>query len=571
MLTKRQKEVLDFIKGYAKKKGYAPSLEEIRRGFRLASVSTAHFHISRLQAMGYLEKEENRARAIDIPNREQMIQVPILGTIAAGRPIEAIENREETISVAKNKLPRSGEFYALRVEGESMIDENINDGDVVIVLNQSTVENGEKAVALINSNEVTLKKVYWEKDKVRLQPANSRLSPIYVDPDELTIQGKVVMTVRTMERVQDIPSFKTSLIPRGASDISQNALFDIPQLPKFPSTRFQGSKAKLTEKIWERIKDIKFETVLDLFGGTGAVGYMLKTKGKQVVYNDYLYFNYLSGLAIIENPKTKLSEEDVDFILSIHSNIEYPDFIQKTFKDIYFTDQENKWLDIVSTNIRQIKDVYKQAIAYFALFQACTIKRPYNLFHRKNLYVRLANVERSFGNKTTWDKPFGDHFMSFVKEANEAVFDNGKVNKALNEDVFNLDTKADLIYIDTPYISQKGVGVDYINFYHFLEGLSDYQNWYKYVDYSSKHRKFKNKKSEWSDKKLITEAFDRLFRKFKDSILVVSYRSDGIPSPEYLAKLMSKYKKNVCEAFRSDYKYALSKNGDSKEILLIGE
>jgi len=350
-----------------------------------------------------------------------------------------------------------------------------------------------------------------------------------------------------------------------------SALSKIPRHAKFPSTRFQGSKTKLVDKIWGCIKDLDFRNALDLFGGTGAVGYMLKTKGKQVFYNDYLRFNYLTGLALIENSKETLNEKDLDFILSSHSNIDYPDFIEKTFQDIYFTDGENRWLDIVSTNIRQVKNKYKQALAYFALFQACIIKRPYNLFHRKNLYVRFADVERSFGNKTTWDKSFEEHFLNFVEEANSAVFDNGQDNRSFNKDAFDLNIKTDLIYIDTPYVSKKGVGVDYIDFYHFLEGLSDYQNWYKHIDFDSKHRKFKNKKSVWSDKNKITAAFDRLFEKYRDSILVVSYRSDGIPSPEELQNLMKKYKKNVYEAFRSEYKYVLSTNGDSKEILLIGK
>ena len=350
-----------------------------------------------------------------------------------------------------------------------------------------------------------------------------------------------------------------------------DTFFEIPKTARFPSTRFQGSKTKLVDKIWEHIKDLSFQTSLDLFGGTGAVGYMLKTKGKQIYYNDCLTFNYLTGTALIENAKETLNDKDLDFILSKHSNIEYPDFIEETFSDTYFTNGENKWLDVVSMNIRQIKNKYKQAMAYFALFQACTIKRPYNLFHRKNLYVRFADVERSFGNKTAWDKPFEEHFLNFVREANDAVFDNGQMNKAFNKDAFDLSVKADLIYIDTPYISKKGTGVDYIDFYHFLEGLSNYQSWYRHINFDSKHRKFKNKKSVWSDKSEITNSFDRLFAKHKDSILVVSYRSDGIPSPEKLQSLMKKYKKNVYEAFRSEHKYVLSKNGDSKEILLIGK
>ena len=352
--------------------------------------------------------------------------------------------------------------------------------------------------------------------------------------------------------------------------MEQGTLLELPQPPRFPSTRFQGSKIKLANRIWDCIKELDFRSALDLFGGTGSIGYMLKTRNKQVYYDDYLTCNYLTGLALIENATERLDEADLDFILTRHNTVQYPNFIEKTFPNIYFTDEENKWLDLVSTNIRHIKNRYKQSLAYFALFQACTIKRPYNLFHRKNLYLRLAKVERSFGNKTTWDRSFEEHFVHFANEANAAVFDNGMENRSFNQDAFELTVKADLTYIDTPYISKNGVGVDYIDFYHFLEGISHYPDWSNHIDFESKHRKFKNKKSVWSDKNKIIAAFDRLFAKYGDSILIVSYRSDGIPSPEVLQNLMKKYKRTVYEALRSEYKYVLSKNSDSKEILLIG-
>ena len=572
MAIKKQ-EILDFVGKYSSKHKYAPSLEEIKKHFNFASVSTAHYHIKKLQDAGLLRKQENKARAIKLDVDEKMVQVPILGAISAGNPIEAIEDRRETVAISRSAISgfRPNDIYALRVQGQSMIEEGIDDGDIVVILSQVNPSNGDKVVALINNEGAILKKFYREKDRIRLQPANSLLNPIYVNPDELTIQGKVLMTVKTAERIRPIPLIKNPLPHKSLSLGTANTLFEVAKQPKFPSTRFQGSKTKLLNQIWEHLKDIHFESAIDLFGGTGSVGYMLKNKGKQVFYNDYLKFNNLAGLALIENSKEILDENDIDFILSIHSNIDYPDFIQKTFPDTYFTDQENKWLDIVSTNIRQMENKYKQAIAYYALFQSCIIKRPYNLFHRKNLYVRFANVERSFGNKVTWDKPFEDHFISFAKEANDAVFDNRQKNKALNSDAMTLEMAADLVYIDTPYISNKGSAVDYLDFYHFLEGISDYANWYSRIDYKSKHRKFKTEKSIWADKKRITGAFDELFKRYKDSILVISYRSDGLPTPEELIGLLKKYKKDVKEVFRSDYKYALSKNGDSKEILIIAK
>lgn len=334
-----------------------------------------------------------------------------------------------------------------------------------------------------------------------------------------------------------------------------------------PSTRYQGSKYKIIKWIEYYTKDLKFNSVLDAFGGTGCVGYMFKKNGKQVFYNDSLKFNYYIGLALVENSKIALDSNDIDFILKKHSKIKYPSFIYDAFHDIYFTDEENKWLDIVITNIDRIKDNYKQALAYYALFQACIIKRPYNLFHRKNLYIRTAEVERSFGNKKTWDTSFESHFRKFVDEANNAVFDNGKKNKTFHSDIFDLDVQADLVYIDTPYISSKGVGVNYFDFYHFLEGIVFYDQWPSLIDKKSKHKKIKNGKNEWCSKGEIHKAFERLFDKFKNSILVVSYRDDGTPTIDELEKMLKKHKKSI-ELKKLNYKYVLS-NGRSKEVLII--
>ncbi|MBU1706568.1 DNA adenine methylase [bacterium] len=340
---------------------------------------------------------------------------------------------------------------------------------------------------------------------------------------------------------------------------------------EFPSTRYQGSKAKLVEWIWEQIADLDFETSLDAFGGTGVVAYRLKQAGKQVTYNDLLRFNYYFGVALIENSNVRLSSQEIDWITQKHSEISYPHFVQEKFSDIYFTDEENRWIDRVITNIRQFSDPYKFALTFFALCQACIIKRPYNLFHRKNLYIRFAEVERSFGNKTTWDKPFDEWFHIFINEANRAVFDNGQANLSLNYDAIDVPAEYDLVYIDTPYISRRGAPVDYLSFYHFLEGLTAYDEWKDRVDFSSKHRRLKPQPSEWIDKEKIHIAFDKLFRRYQNSIIVVSYRSDGIPSESRLVSLLRRYKSNVRVQHFGHYKYVLSNNSESKEILLIGE
>jgi adenine-specific DNA methylase len=341
-------------------------------------------------------------------------------------------------------------------------------------------------------------------------------------------------------------------------------------LSDFPDTRYQGSKLKVLSWIWQHIEKLEFTSALDAFGGTGSVAYLLKTQGKQVAYNDILRFNYFIGKALIENSEITVDNEEIEYLLKRHRKVKYREFVASNFQNIYFTPEENEWIDTVAQNIQTIQDVYKQAIAFFALFQSCIIKRPYNLFHRKNLYIRFQDVERSFGNKTTWDTPFEHHFRNFIKQANSAVFDNKQKNIVLNKDAVTIRNEYDLIYIDTPYLNSEGTGVDYLGFYHFLEGLTDYANWENLIDNKYKHKPLKHDKSEWTDKSKIVKAFHALFQHFKDSILVVSYRSDGIPSEKELYAIMKEYKSEVLMHKYGKYKYVLSKNHHSEELLLIG-
>ena len=342
---------------------------------------------------------------------------------------------------------------------------------------------------------------------------------------------------------------------------------------KFPSTRYQGSKLKLCDWIEDETKNLDFTTVLDAFGGTGCVSYTYKKMGKKVSYNDLLNFNYQFGKALIENNDTTLNKDDINFILKKHDDVEYKTIIQDNFKDIYFTDEENEWLDMVITNMNALNNEYKFALAFFALSQSCIIKRPYNLFHRKNLYMRTSDVKRSFGNKKTWDTPFQDWFLKFIDEANNSIFNNGQQNLSINLDAMDITnlSEYDLVYIDTPYISNKGSTVDYYGFYHFLEGLLIYDEWEDHIDYKSKHNRLIPKKNVWNDKKAITNEFDKLINKYQDNTLVISYRSDGIPSKEKLEEIVNQYKSNVTVKTYGNYKYALSKNKKSEELLFIGE
>ena len=233
MLTKKQKEVFDFVKTYSKDKDYAPSLEEIQRKFKLASVSTAHFYVSKLKKAGYLE---NKARTISILEKEPLIKIPLLGIIAAGEPIEAIR-QNEFIAVAKTKLPKNGDFYALRVSGNSMIDENIKDGDVVLVKQQEVADNGQRVVALIDNYEATLKKFYKESNQIRLQPANSAYEPIIIRKDrDIKIQGIVIDVIQNEPDLQIQDFLATTSLKRNKTlplnkIILGDALAELKKLP----------------------------------------------------------------------------------------------------------------------------------------------------------------------------------------------------------------------------------------------------------------------------------------------------------------------------------------------------
>jgi repressor LexA len=208
-LTKRQKEFLEFLAGFLEKRGYSPSYEEIAEGLSLASLATVHKHITALEAKNYLKRGFNQSRSLEIDPRyyeEQRqhrqahsvppvsLEMPLLGRIAAGSPVEAIEGRE-TLSFAD--FTGDPNTYALQVRGESMIEDHICDGDYVLVERATEARDGDIVVALLDGMETTLKRFYLEAgDRVRLQPANSSMQPIFIPQSSVAIQGKVLAVLR---------------------------------------------------------------------------------------------------------------------------------------------------------------------------------------------------------------------------------------------------------------------------------------------------------------------------------------------------------------------------------------
>ena len=195
-LTRRQREIFEFIRDFVRRNGYSPSLEEIGSHFGLSSVATVHKHVQHLVEKGFLQKAWNRSRSVEPvedagADVSELASLPILGTVAAGLPIEAIEDEgaTERISVPPEMVPRPGETYVLRVRGESMIDEQIRDGDLVVVESRKQARNGDTVVALVGGTEATLKRFYKKGDRVKLVPANAEMDPIEVPARDVEIRG----------------------------------------------------------------------------------------------------------------------------------------------------------------------------------------------------------------------------------------------------------------------------------------------------------------------------------------------------------------------------------------------
>jgi repressor LexA len=198
-LTKRQREILTYLTTYSEQNGFAPSFEEIAEYFRYNSLATVHEHLTNLERKGYIKRSYNESRAIEILPSDaspRAVELPLLGSVAAGMPIEALE-ANETFTVPDAMVGRGGNHYVLRVRGNSMVDEQIRDGDFVVVNERQRADNGEMVIAMLNGNSATVKKYYRERDgRIRLQPANETMQPIYVHENDISIQGIVVGVLR---------------------------------------------------------------------------------------------------------------------------------------------------------------------------------------------------------------------------------------------------------------------------------------------------------------------------------------------------------------------------------------
>lgn len=337
------------------------------------------------------------------------------------------------------------------------------------------------------------------------------------------------------------------------------------QVLKYPPTRFMGSKSKLLPHIWSVASQFDFDTAVDLFSGSGIVGYMFKAQKKVVISNDYMAMSAMFTKAMVENNGVLLPLGEAKKLLKKEKEPDH--FVEKTFRGLYFTNEENVLIDILRTNIAELLDPYKKAIAMTALIRACIKKRPRGIF----TYIG----ERYNDGRKDLKKSLEQQFLEAVESINEAIFDNGKENKSNYGDAMELKVKhPDLVYIDPPYYSPLSDN-EYVRRYHFVEGLA--RDW-KGVDIQENTitKKFKSYPTPFSTRTGAKDAFDKLFEKFSDSILIVSYSSNSQPTQEEMIALMAKYKEHV-EVVPIDYTYSFGNQKQAKtnrnkvqEYLFVG-
>ncbi len=338
------------------------------------------------------------------------------------------------------------------------------------------------------------------------------------------------------------------------------------QATLYPPTRYMGSKNKLLPELWEIVSQFKFDAAIDLFSGSGAVGYMLKSHEKTVLSNDYMAMSAAFAKAMIENNKITLPQHEA--LALLEQNKPTDRFVEETFRGLYFSDEDNCLIDIIRANIKSIRNQYKRAIAMTALIRACLKKRPRGIF----TYVGY----RYDDGRKDLSMTFSEQFLNAVTAVNAAVFDNGKKNKARCGDAMTVQSKENcLVYIDPPYYSPLSDN-EYVRRYHFVEGLArDWQG--VEIQEHTVTKKFKSYPTPFSSRKGATEAFDMLFKKFRKNVLIVSYSSNSQPTLDEMIDLVMKYKKFV-EVIPIDYRYSFGNqkhkvndnNNSVQEYIFVG-
>jgi adenine-specific DNA-methyltransferase len=336
---------------------------------------------------------------------------------------------------------------------------------------------------------------------------------------------------------------------------------------QFPTTRYYGSKRRLLPWVYSISKSIDFHTVFDRFGGTSSISLLFQSMGKKVIYHDALDSNTISAKLLLSNRNI-----DKNKINNFFTNVKpTKGFITKNFKNIYYSDEENRWLDGAIQNILEIdnNDSY-----WYGLFQACLKKRPFNTFHRANYNLRTAKVNRNFGNLTTWNKPFIEHINLANNELSNFIVQKNNYKKATVLTSNSLNGKcieADLIYLDPPYIGNVNNHDDYYQKYHFLEGMVNYNDWDTIIDNSKKTKSAETPQyiKDWSNRIKYKQLLFKEVEKYKDKIVMLSYQTNGYPDVDSIYDFFVMLFDKVVIHKKPNFSHALSKTKKT-EVVIIG-
>ncbi|WWE73719.1 adenine methyltransferase [Burkholderia gladioli] len=336
----------------------------------------------------------------------------------------------------------------------------------------------------------------------------------------------------------------------------------------FPSTRYYGSKKRQLDWLREEFVKVRGKTVLDAFGGTGAVSHLWRNLGWNVTYNDTFTFNCVSANALFSSSTHIYSEERMRlFLESVRSET---GFIAQTFSGLYFFDNENEWLDGLAVALEGEEEAFRYLVLHCA-FQACLQKRPFNLFHRANLHLRTSTVDVKFGNRTTWARPFVELMLNAYREVARLQLSSMRLPVYVNRPtaVADIEGVFDVVYIDPPYFKQAKKTESYLERYHFLEGLSRYREWPHMIDMNSPLKQIRRDVvREWAEKSDFRQNLVGLIEKYRSRQVILSYVSGEYPSELDLLEIFKDNFDRV-RLVRRSFSRALSKK-KFFEILLIG-
>jgi adenine-specific DNA-methyltransferase len=352
-------------------------------------------------------------------------------------------------------------------------------------------------------------------------------------------------------------------------DYSRESFDDLPlpgQALAFPELRYMGSKHRLLAWIHGVLRRLDFETAADPFVGSGSVAYLLKAMGKRVIASDFLNFPAVLASATVANSRQRIDDGALTRLLAARRK--GPHFIERTFDGIFYASSDLQFLDRVSANIADLAHPHERALAKAALIRSCLKKQP------RGVFTISGDLSHYDDGRRDLRMSMEEHFSEQAAVFNKVVFDNGKRHVVKRADVFSLRPKGvDLVYLDPPYVPRSDDNC-YMKRYHFLEGLSCYWRGVRIMK-DTKVKKIEKPHTPFGSRKTAIDAFDRLFRLYRRSKIVLSYSSNGYPDREVLEDLLRRYKPRV-SAFEKPHRYHFGTHGgveraEVREYLIVGQ